>query len=183
MTCTRKISTSLVAGTLGIALAFGGATAAHAAPAQTASTQASSAAPAATTTTPTAAELADMEEALSVIDRIPDSVLQAGDAATQQWLAENAPATAPASGEVTTQANILGCAGAIATVIASTAFPAAKILKAKALIKQLGGVTEAAKIMWGASFSYEKVKALGGAAAALAGELIGITQIKEQCFS
>lgn len=181
MTCTRKISTTFVAGSLGIALAFGGAGAAHAAPAQAAPAAAASVA--AQDATPTEAQLADMEEALSVIDRIPDSVLQAGDAATQQWLAENAPASTAGGGEVALQANILGCAGAIATVIASTAFPAAKILKAKALIKQLGGVTEAAKIMWGASFSYEKVTALGGAAAALAGELIGITQIKEQCFS
>jgi len=181
MTCTRKISTTLVAGAMGIALALGGAGVAQAAPAAAVA----QAAPAAVQeAAPTEAQLAEMEEALAVIDRIPDSVLQAGDAATQQWLAENAPAPATGgAGEVTTQANVLGCGAAIATVIASTAFPAAKILKAKALIKELGGVAEAAKILWGASFSYEKVQALGGAAAALAGELIGITQIKEQCFS
>jgi len=183
MTCTRKISTTFLAGTLGIALAFIGATAAQAAPTQTSSAQTVSATQQEAAPAPTEAQLAEMEDALSIIERIPDSVLQAGDAATQQWLAENAPAPSAGGGEVTLQANILGCAGAIATVIASTAFPAAKILKAKALIKQLGGVTEVAKIMWGASFSHEKVKALGGAAAALAGELIGITQIEEQCFS
>lgn len=183
MTCTRKFSTTLVAGTLGIALAFGGASAAHAAPVAAAA-PAQAAPTASQEATPSEAQLAEMEEALAVIDRIPDSVLEAGDAATQQWLAENAPApTAGSGGEMSVQANVLGCAAAIATVIASTAFPAAKILKAKALIKELGGVTEAAKILWGASFSYEKVQALGGAAAALAGELIGITQIKEQCFS
>ena len=183
MTCTRKISTTFLAGTLGIALAFIGATAAQAAPTQTSSAQTVSATQQEAAPAPTEAQLAEMEDALSIIERIPDSVLHAGDAATQQWLAENAPAPSAGGGEVTLQANILGCAGAIATVIASTAFPAAKILKAKALIKQLGGVTEVAKIMWGASFSHEKVKALGGAAAALAGELIGITQIEEQCFS
>jgi len=47
----------------------------------------------------------------------------------------------------------------------------------------LGGVAKAVQIFWGASFSYEKLQAVGGAALALAGELIGITSIKEECFS
>jgi hypothetical protein len=163
---------------MGVALTFGGASAANAAQAtvQQSPTSTQEAEPASTQ-----AQLDDMEAALSLLERIPDSVLHAGDEATQQWVGDNAP-TASGDG-VALRASVLGCAAAIATVVASTAFPAAKILKAKALIKQLGGVTEAAKIMWGASFSFEKMKALGGASAALAGELIGITQIKEQCFS
>lgn len=129
----------------------------------------------------------ELTAGLNYIMSIPDSVLLQGDAATQEWVKNHpgpqASGLKAGSNEVGTYASVLGCAGAIATVIASTAFPAAKILKIKKLVKELGGVAEAAKLFWGASFSYEKVKALGGAAAALAGELIGITQIKEQCFS
>ncbi|WP_181420088.1 MULTISPECIES: hypothetical protein [unclassified Curtobacterium] len=40
-------------------------------------------------------------------------------------------------------------------------------MRIKRLINSLGGVTKAVRIMWGASFSWEKIRALGGAAAAL----------------
>ncbi|KZC95751.1 hypothetical protein [Clavibacter sp. Sh2126] len=172
----NQISALLLSGAVGVAVAFGGTSPAVAA---------ASSAPAESTgqSAPSEAQLRDFEQGLALVEQIPDDVLVQGDAATQQWLAANAPANTAPEGMVSTQASVLGCGAAIATVIASTAFPAAKILKVKALIKSLGGVTEAAKIMWGASFSYEKVQALGGAAAALAGELIGVTQIKEQCFS
>jgi ABC-type branched-subunit amino acid transport system ATPase component len=39
------------------------------------------------------------------------------------------------------------------------------------------------QILWGASFSYEKLQVVGGAALALAGELLGITSIQTECFS
>lgn len=124
----------------------------------------------------------DLERALSLIESIPDSVLLQGDAATQKWISTNfdsAELTAPG----VTQAGFWGCTAAIAGVIASTAIPAAKLLKMKSLIKSLGGVKEAVRIMWGASFSYEKIQALGGAAAALAAEIIGITAVRDNCFS
>jgi hypothetical protein len=35
---------------------------------------------------------------------------------------------------------------------------------------------------WGASFSWEKIRALGGAAAALGAELLGIAAVKRGCF-
>ncbi|MGJ4049839.1 hypothetical protein ACN4DP_03060 [Corynebacterium macclintockiae] len=57
-----------------------------------------------------------------------------------------------------------------------------KIVKIKRLIKDLGGLKEAVQIMWGASFSYEKMQAAGGTLAALAGEFFGITGIREKCF-
>ena len=37
--------------------------------------------------------------------------------------------------------------------------------------------------LWGASFSWEKIRALGGAAAALGAELIGVTAVRQKCFS
>ncbi|XWX58792.1 hypothetical protein ABUV78_01927 [Clavibacter nebraskensis] len=129
----------------------------------------------------------DVRGALELIESVPDDVLVQGDAATAAWFLENGPGARAGAiddrGLVTTQASVLGCTAAIATVIASTAFPAAKILKVKKLIGELGGVAKAVQIFWGASFSYEKLQAVGGAALALAGELIGITSIKEECFS
>ena len=57
-----------------------------------------------------------------------------------------------------------------------------KKVRIKCLIKSLGGVTKAVRIMWGASFSWEKIRALGGAAAALGAELLGIAAVKRGCF-
>lgn len=124
----------------------------------------------------------DLTEALESIVEIPDDVLVQGDAAVQEWRSESNADAGDPNAQLAPQASILACTGAIATVIASTAFPAAKILKIKKLVKGLGGVKEAVQVMWGASFSYEKMQALGGAAAALAGELIGITAVKKGCF-
>jgi hypothetical protein len=121
---------------------------------------------------------ADLERGLALIDEIPESVLVAGDAATQQWLRAHHPELLTAS-----RADIVGCAGAIAWLIASTAIPAAKILKIKRLIDSLGGVSKAVQVFWGASFTWEKIHALGGAAAALGAELLGIATVKQKCFS
>lgn len=107
-------------------------------------------------------------------ESIPDIVLEQGDEALQAW--EEAHLQEGRAG-------FWGCAAAVAGVIATTAFPAAKILKIKKLIKALGGVRSAIKIMAGASFNYEKLKALGGAVAALAAELTGIGSVKSQCFA
>jgi hypothetical protein len=127
---------------------------------------------------------ADVRAGLELIASIPDDVLAQGDEATGAWFREHGREAGDDERLLhPTQANVLGCAAAIATVIASTAFPAAKILKIKKLIGELGGVAKAVQIFWGASFSYEKLQAVGGAALALAGELIGITSIQEECFS
>ena len=56
-------------------------------------------------------------------------------------------------------------------------------IKIKKLIKALGGVANAVRIIAGASFSYEKLRALGGAAAALAAELTGIGSVRSACFA
>lgn len=123
-------------------------------------------------------QAADLEQGLALIEQIPDSVLAAGDAATHEWLRENHPELLSGS-----RADILGCAGAIAWLIASTAIPAAKILKIKRLINSLGGVSKAVQLFWGATFKWEKIQALGGAAAALGAELLGIAAVKQKCFS
>ena len=120
----------------------------------------------------------ELQRGLELIMEIPDDVLGEGNAATRLWMQEHDFNEQPMG-----RASVGGCVAAIAAVIASTAFPAAKILKIKNLIKSLGGVVEAVKIIAGASFSYEKLHALGGAASALAAELLGIDGIKKQCFA
>ncbi|WP_157887549.1 hypothetical protein [Frondihabitans sp. PAMC 28766] len=119
----------------------------------------------------------DMTAALSLLESIPDSVLLAGDEATRQWTKENHPESLKE-----TRGSILACTAAIATLIATTAIPAAKILKIKKLITAGGGVAKVVKLYWGASFNYEKIRAIGGAAGALALEIVGDTAIKKGCF-
>lgn len=120
-------------------------------------------------------------ELLRIVDQIPEDVLQQGDAATNKWVTANIrPQNAPPEG-MASAASFVGCSGAILATIGTTVFPAAKLLKIKRYMNALGGTTEAIKILWGASFNYEKLQALGGTAAALGAELLGITAIKEAC--
>lgn len=116
-----------------------------------------------------------LNDLLEYMDSIPDAVLTHGDRATQAWMDSHPMAM--------DRRSFLGCAAAIAGTVASTAFPAAKILRIKKYIKELGGIREAISIMWGASFSAEKLKALSLAAGSLAAELTGISSIRSQCFS
>ncbi|WP_051427275.1 hypothetical protein [Arthrobacter sp. H20] len=67
--------------------------------------------------------------------------------------------------------------------IAGVALPAAKFLTIKKLANELCGVSEAVKLMWGASFQYEKMQTAGGALAALGAELLGIAAIQQECFN
>lgn len=73
--------------------------------------------------------------------------------------------------------------GAIGVAIGGALVPAAKILKIKKLVAQLGGIKKAVEIFWGASFAWEKIQAIGGPIAALGAELLGITAVRAQCFS
>ena len=116
----------------------------------------------------------DVEQALKLIESIPDEVLQKGDKATQQWIADH-QATA-------TRASVAGCIAAVTLFLGTNLVSVGKIVKIKRLIKDLGGLKEAVQIVWGASFSYEKMQAAGGTLAALAGEFFGITGIREKCF-
>lgn len=128
-------------------------------------------------------EKQQVEELLRAIDQIPESVLREGDEATRLWVAQNLQEKPSTNGGIVVAkpAGFLQCSGAILLAIGTTAIPAAKILKIKKLMNSLGGVTKAVKIMWGASFSHEKLKALGGAAAALGAELLGIAAVKKAC--
>lgn len=116
-----------------------------------------------------------MHQLLSYFSSIPDDVLERGDNALTEWQKQNPVPS--------TRASVLGCIGAVLWLVGSNVIGVAKILKIKKLIDKLGGVAEAVKIMWGASFKWEKMQAAGGALAELGTELLGIAGVKEQCFN
>ena len=170
----KRLSTTLMSLTLAATVPFAGTAVANAAPSYTTSVYAEYYD---AEKDPALADRArEMTEALETINSVPDSVLVQGDKATQEWLATHSQMTS-------TRASVAGCTAAIALFLGTNLVSAAKILKIKKLIAQLGGVREAVQIMWGASFSYEKMKAAGGTIAALAGEFFGVTSIREKCFN
>lgn len=120
----------------------------------------------------------ELEKALELINSIPDEVLLAGDEATLAWFEEHAQ-----SGQFVEEASIWECSLAIGELLVTTALPAARLLKIKRLIRDLGGSREAVQIMWGASFRKEKLLAMGGTIRDLVLELSGIALVQEKCFS
>jgi hypothetical protein len=177
----NKLKTTLLSAAVTVGLVMGGASAAAAHPAA----PEKSGSPAAGSVNAGTANIstADMEDGLNVLMSIPDAVLMQGDAATQQWLQQNPGVSGSSNGVATMAADFWGCSGSIVLALGGVALPAAKILKIKKLMNELGGVTEAVRTMWGASFSYEKMQAAGGALGALGAELLGIAGIKEKCFN
>lgn len=81
------------------------------------------------------------------------------------------------------RANFWGCVGSLAWLIGTTAIPIAKIGRIKNYINALGGVKSTVQLLWGASFSYEKIVAAGGALAGLGQEILGIKGVADNCFN
>ena len=122
--------------------------------------------------------VAELEEGLAIIDEIPESVLLQGDEALAKWLAER-------SGSATSgplHASVLGCAGAIASLIGGNMVGVAKLAKIKRYIKTLGGVKKTAELIWKAGFSWKNIKRAGGALGALGAEILGIRDVQQECF-
>jgi hypothetical protein len=155
----------------------------------------------------------DFDGALSslfdVLDTIPDSVLESGDAALDAWLVANGlrePGAVKRSedvvldtrgvdGEMETSLferaalqarvswwKVAKCVAAIVQMLATTAVPAAKILRIKKYIKALGGAKQAVKLLLGATSKAEKLKAGGEVLVNLSAELLGISSVKKNCF-
>lgn len=78
-------------------------------------------------------------------------------------------------------ASFWSCSSAIVTMLVGNMIAASKILKIKKYMNALGGVKEAIQLMWGASFNFEKLQALGGALGGLAAELAGVAGIQKAC--
>jgi len=138
-----------------------------------------------------------LQSLFAIVEAIPVSTLEAGDAAVSEYLA-----TAPASiaipatvvearsdsvetRAVAAQANViddLKCAAEIAKVILTTVVPAARLLRIKKYIEALGGTGKIVKIL----IKIRKGEKVGSAeilsaGKKLLGEITGITGIKEKC--
>ncbi|MEV2910802.1 hypothetical protein [Paenibacillus larvae] len=118
---------------------------------------------------------------LEQIESIPDEIINTNDAnQINAYLKEKNIDFTVKSDRV--KRGWRGCSLAIAGAIVTTAIPIAKLAKIKSLVNALGGVKEAAKIIWGATTKGEKWKALGEAGKDLVAELAGITAVKTACF-
>lgn len=74
------------------------------------------------------------------------------------------------------------CVASIVQVLATTAIPAAKILRIKKYIEALGGAKQAVELLLKATSRAEKLKAGGEVLVNLAAELMGISSVKNNCF-
>ncbi|GAB1312528.1 hypothetical protein MFIFM68171_02738 [Madurella fahalii] len=88
-------------------------------------------------------------------------------------------------GEIAARASIwkiTKCVAAIVQLLATTAVPAAKLLRIKKYIKALGGTKEAVKLLLGATTRAEKLRVGGEILVNLSAELLGISTVKTHCF-
>lgn len=121
---------------------------------------------------------------LTVIDEMPDSVVQQGDAAVQAYLAEHLGDSKSGTKHAVAAFGWwqkAKCVAAVAGALASGAVPVAKLLKLKAFIKKAGGVKKAAYLLIRVSKGEEKLSELGATLAGLAGAVLGVDIIKKQC--
>ncbi|WP_336323566.1 hypothetical protein [Streptomyces lavendofoliae] len=126
-----------------------------------------------------AAEARKLAETLKVLDAMPDSVAEQGDAAVRAYLAERLPQEDRRAAFGWTQK--LKCGAAITAAIAGGAVPVAKLLKLKAFIKKVGSVKEAATLLIRVSKGEEKISELGATLGGLASAILGIDAIKKHC--
>lgn len=138
--------------------------------------------------------LLGIEHAFQVITAIPDDVLESGDAATAAWLKTNGPTVqatttdlaltgsdASTDGLVVVQGawEVLQCVAAVTEFIVSGLLPAAKLLRLKKIISQLGGIRKAIEALIASKGNIAK-------AAALVKELFNIISgfgtVKSKCL-
>lgn len=118
---------------------------------------------------------------------IPDTVLQQGDAATDQWIRSH-PRGGGANAVVfhsptPSAANPYRCTLAVGALLVTTALPALKILKLKRYIEAIGGVAQTVRLVIGATSAAEKSRAVLVALGGLIAELTGIATVNQYCFS
>lgn len=140
-----------------------------------------------------------LEEALTRINAVPDSVIVQGDAAVSGYLqakSSTANSTQRASGGVQPMFgigdawHIAKCAAAITVAIGGVAVPVAKVLKIKKLIKEVGGVKSLASkiidVAKGSGSLGKRIKSVfkefGTGVVGLAAEVLGIDAIASNCF-
>ncbi|MEU2763450.1 hypothetical protein [Streptomyces sp. NPDC007094] len=131
------------------------------------------------------------EEALRIIDALPEEVLAEGEEATVRWLEAHGRGTATADGTPVLYAfNLGGCARGIALAVGSNIFAIAKVYKVKKAIDKLGGVTKViqkiqSKKKKGKTFKkgiMEVFEEAGGGIGAIAAEILGIDGVIKNCW-
>ncbi|CAK7202913.1 hypothetical protein SEUCBS139899_005640 [Sporothrix eucalyptigena] len=158
---------------------------------------------------PLAVTLGSFLGLIDTISAVPDSVVAAGDDAVNSWLrpigssaasaiaapnaliasrsteaADAADTTAVAAATEAVDGIIkdVECAAAVAAAVAGDLLPAAKLLKAKKLIKVLGGVKKVAKLFLEFHKNRdEAIKEGGKTLLDLVEVLLGIDSIKKHC--
>lgn len=138
-------------------------------------------------------EIKEIEPLLQAIYNMPDYLEYASGKEINEYFKkfkiktnfynENIGETSDSISIITPRASFWGCVGSLSWLIGSTAVSGVKIFKIKKYMQELGGVTNAVKLMWGASFTKEKILAAGGALAGLGAEILGIKGVKDNCFS
>lgn len=141
-----------------------------------------------------------LDRLFAEIEAIPDEILEEGDEALHQWLVANGHRADDANlkrdvddanlsifdrSALVARASawkIAQCVAAIIEVIATTAVPAAKLLRIKKYIKALGGTKKAVKLLLSATTTEEKLRVGGQALVRLAKEVLGISSIQSKCF-
>jgi hypothetical protein len=132
--------------------------------------------------------LTELEKTFSVLEEIPDEILEAGDEATDKWMIEHNHRQAHDKSDLSGRDlvdrgayEIARCAAAIAAFIASNSIAAAKLLRIKKYIRALGGVRTAAELLLKATTAAERLQYGGEALALLAGEFFGTSLITNNC--
>ncbi|WP_431774243.1 hypothetical protein [Streptomyces cucumeris] len=124
-------------------------------------------------------EAQQLIDALSVIDAMPQSVVDQGDAAVEAYLKEHLPS------KVEVQAfgwwGTLKCVASITAAVAGGAVPVVKVLKLKAFIRKVGSVKKAAHLLIRIAKGEEKLDHLSSTLAGLATSILGVDSIKRNC--
>lgn len=144
-----------------------------------------------------------LDRLFAEIEKIPDEVLEKGDEALHEWLVAHGWRAGDAElpkrdtagsgnaasilerGKIVARASawkVSTCVAAIVQLLATTAVPAAKLLRIKKYIEALGGVKQAVQLLLGATTRAEKLKAGGEALVYLSAELLGISTVQKHCF-
>ncbi|WP_031066230.1 hypothetical protein [Streptomyces sp. NRRL WC-3742] len=135
----------------------------------------------------TSADLQRVEEAMKVLEEMPDDIAEAGDQAVRAYLQQCYPEPAGDAQAVPQAVQPFGwwhaamCVTAIAGALASAAVPAVKVLKLKAFIKKVGSVKQAAYLLIRVATGAEKIEHLGAVLGSLAAEVMGIAAIRNNC--
>jgi hypothetical protein len=77
--------------------------------------------------------------------------------------------------------HVAKCVASITVAVASLAIPLAKLAKLRAFVRAVGGISEAARLLAGATTWAEKARVIGKAIGAGAADILGISAIIDNC--